>query len=182
MTTAPTRSHRPPLGSVDGVRRTSMRTPVGELTLYASDRGLRGVLWPGESTTLGLDAQPLQPTDTDPAATVLRAAVVQLDEYFAGTRRDFDLPLDAQGTEFQRSAWAELRRIPYGSTISYAEQARRLGDVNKSRAVGGANGRNPLSIVVPCHRVVGVNGALTGFAAGVDVKQWLLRHEQTHAA
>ncbi len=92
--------------------------------------------------------------------------------------REFDLPLDPVGTDFQQSAWLQLRRIPYGATISYGEQARRLGDVRKSRAVGAANGRNPISIIVPCHRVVGANGALTGFAAGLEAKAWLLRHEQ----
>lgn len=175
-----TRTQSPALGTPGGVRRATMHTPIGELTLYASGAGLRGVLWPGEAG--GIDASEGDLGADDAASQILRNAIAQLVEYFTGTRFEFDLPLDAQGTEFQRSAWAELRRIPYGETISYAEQARRLGDVNKSRAVGGANGRNPLSIVVPCHRVVGVNGALTGFAAGVDVKQWLLRHEQTHAA
>ncbi len=113
-----------------------------------------------------------------PENPLLENAARQLDEYFAGTRRAFDLPLDPVGTEFQRSAWAELSKIPFGETISYGEQARRLGDANKSRAVGAANGRNPISIIVPCHRVVGANGALTGFAAGLDVKEWLLQHER----
>lgn len=166
----------PPLGDTDDLSRTTMSTPVGELTLIASPRGLRAVLWPkelAEPTTLPAAA------DGDPAAAeVLRTAVLQLEQYFAGERRDFDLPLDPVGTDFQLSAWLQLRRIPYGATISYGEQARRLGDVNKSRAVGAANGRNPISIIVPCHRVVGTNGALVGFAAGLDAKAWLLRHEQ----
>jgi methylated-DNA-[protein]-cysteine S-methyltransferase len=104
--------------------------------------------------------------------------VRQLQEYFAGNRRDFDLPLDPVGTEFQQQVWHVLRTIPYGETISYGEQARRLGDVNKSRAVGAANGRNPISIIVPCHRVVGSTGKLTGFAGGLDTKAWLLQHER----
>jgi methylated-DNA-[protein]-cysteine S-methyltransferase len=166
----------PPLGDTRDLSRATMSSPVGELTLIASPRGLRAVLWPNElaePTELPLAA------DGDPAAaTVLRAAVLQLEQYFAGERREFDLPLDPVGTDFQLSAWLQLRRIPYGATISYGEQARRLGDVNKSRAVGAANGRNPISIIVPCHRVVGTNGALTGFAAGLDAKAWLLRHEQ----
>ena len=164
------------LGDTTDLARTTMPSPVGELTLLASPRGLRAVLWPGESP------RSLDPVGADAgepaAAAVLRAAVVQLGEYFAGERRDFDVPLDPVGTEFQQAAWRELRRIPYGVTISYGEQARRLGDVNKSRAVGAANGRNPISIIVPCHRVVGSTGALTGFAAGVEAKAWLLRHEQ----
>jgi methylated-DNA-[protein]-cysteine S-methyltransferase len=93
-------------------------------------------------------------------------------------RTEFDLPLDAQGTPFQRSAWTALCTIPFGETVSYGEQARRLGDARKARAVGAANGRNPISIVVPCHRVVGSNGSLTGFAAGLDAKAWLLDHER----
>lgn len=175
----------PPLGDHASLVRTTMPTPVGELTLIASTRGLRAVLWDGEL-----------PADTDievvsvkggsaaarsagnRAASALAEAVLQLDEYFAGTRTEFDLPLDPVGTEFQQAAWLELRKIPFGETISYGEQARRLGDANKSRAVGAANGRNPLSIVVPCHRVVGANGSLTGFAAGVDIKEWLLLHER----
>ena len=107
-----------------------------------------------------------------------RVAVEQLDDYFAGDRQDFDVPLDPVGTEFQRSAWEALRTIGYGSTISYGEQAARMGDRRKARAVGAANGRNPISIIVPCHRVVGANGALTGFAGGVETKAWLLDHER----
>ena len=115
------------------------------------------------------------------ADAVLAAAVEQLREYFAGERREFDLPLDPVGTAFQQQAWHVLRTIPFGHTITYGEQARRLGDARKSRAVGAANGRNPISIVVPCHRVVGSTGRLTGFAGGLDVKQWLLRHEHESA-
>ena len=110
----------------------------------------------------------------DPAHPVVAAAAAQLAEYFAGERTDFDLPLDPVGTEFQRSAWEALRTIPYGTTVSYGEQAERMGDRRKARAVGAANGRNPISIIVPCHRVVGANGALTGFAGGIDTKAWLL--------
>jgi methylated-DNA-[protein]-cysteine S-methyltransferase len=108
---------------------------------------------------------------------VLRAAVDQLRAYLDGDRRHFELPLDPVGTDFQQAVWKLLREIPYGTTISYGEQARRLGDARKARAVGGANGRNPIAIVVPCHRVVGADGTLTGFAAGTDRKRWLLDHE-----
>lgn len=156
-----------------------MPSPVGELTLVASERGLRAVLWEVERegrVTVG---------DTggggDVADRILVDAVRELQEYFAGVRTEFDLPLDPVGTEFQQQAWQVLRTIPFGATISYGEQAARLGDKNKSRAVGAANGRNPISIVVPCHRVVGSTGQLTGFAAGVDTKAWLLRHEQSAA-
>ena len=169
-------THLPAIGAVDDLSRTTMSSPVGELTLIASPRGLRAVLWPHE-----LDEPDRLATadDGDPAAAgVLREAVVQLGEYFAGDRHEFDVPLDPVGTDFQRSAWMQLRLIPYGATISYGEQAKRLGDVRKSRAVGAANGRNPISIIVPCHRVIGANGSLTGFAAGLEAKSWLLRHEQ----
>ena len=166
----------PVLGTTDDLSLTTMSTPVGELTLIASPRGLRAVLWPNE-----LEEPGRLPTadDGDPvAAAVLREAITQLGEYFAGDRHEFDLQLDPVGTDFQQSAWMQLRLIPYGATISYGEQARRLGDVRKSRAVGAANGRNPISIIVPCHRVIGANGSLTGFAAGLEAKSWLLRHEQ----
>ena len=104
--------------------------------------------------------------------------MTQLGEYFEGHRQDFDLPLDPTGTEFQLSAWTALRSIPFGTTVSYGEQAEQMGDKRKARAVGAANGRNPISIIVPCHRVVGSNGSLTGFAGGIDTKDWLLIHER----
>jgi methylated-DNA-[protein]-cysteine S-methyltransferase len=152
------------------MRSCEYDSPVGVLTLIASDAGLRAILWPGE--------RPPSPVAEDPTDPVLRATVAQLDEYFAGRRTAFDLPLDPVGSQFQQRAWAVLRAIPYGSTISYAEQAGRLGDRRKARAVGAANGRNPLPLVVPCHRVVASSGALTGFAGGVPTKQWLLDFER----
>ena len=155
---------------------TTMNSPVGELRLIAGDNGLRAILWGAE------DAERIASLDdgelVEGTTPVLDEAISQLEEYFAGTRREFDLPLDPAGTEFQQSAWMVLRTIPYGTTISYGQQAEQLGDPNKARAVGAANGKNPLSIVVPCHRVVGSNGHLTGFAAGIDVKSWLLDHER----
>ena len=161
---------------MNALSMATMDTPVGELTLVAGAIGLRAVLWPderdgrvhvGDVTGGGPDAE-----------AVLVAAREQLREYFAGDRHEFDLPLDPVGTPFQQQAWQVLRTIPFGQTITYGDQARRLGDVRKSRAVGAANGRNPISIVVPCHRVVGSTGSLTGFAGGLDAKAWLLRHEQ----
>jgi len=114
-----------------------------------------------------------------PGATrVLERAAAQLAEYFAGDRRTFDLPLAPEGTTFQRRVWDALLRISYGETWSYGRLAREIGSPSASRAVGAANGKNPLSIIVPCHRVVGVNGALTGYAGGVTAKQWLLAHER----
>ena len=108
---------------------------------------------------------------------VLQAAEAQLGEYFAGTRRAFDLPLAPRGTDFQLRVWWELARIPFGQTISYAQLAQRLDNPNGTRAVGAANGRNPLPIVLPCHRVIGADGALTGFGGGLPTKDFLLRLE-----
>ena len=107
----------------------------------------------------------------------LQAAKTQLAEYFAGSRRDFDLPLAPQGTEFQLQVWHELARIPFGATISYAQLAQRIGNPSGTRAVGAANGRNPLPIVLPCHRVIGADGSMTGFGGGLPTKEFLLRLE-----
>jgi methylated-DNA-[protein]-cysteine S-methyltransferase len=109
---------------------------------------------------------------------VLASATRQLCEYFDGDRRGFELPLDPVGTPFQLRCWLALRSIPYGTTISYGEQARRLGHPRGARAVGGANARNPISIVLPCHRVVGADGTLTGYGGGLAAKRVLLDHEQ----
>ena len=150
------------------VRLAEIETPVGVLTLVAGDAGLRAVLWPRESP----------PPDAAPGDhPVLAAAERQLRDYFAGTRTTFDLPLDLAGTPFQRRAWLALATVPFATTISYGEQARRLGVPRAVRAIGAANGRNPLSIVLPCHRVVGANGALTGYGGGLDAKRHLLDHE-----
>jgi methylated-DNA-[protein]-cysteine S-methyltransferase len=127
----------------------------------------------------GVGAVAADHPDTSRAEGHLDRAQAQLGEYFAGTRRDFDLDLDPAGTDFQLRAWEALRTIPYGRTISYGEQAMQIGETGAARAVGAADGRNPLSIVVPCHRVVAASGALTGFAGGLDIKAWLLHHERT---
>lgn len=143
-------------------------SPVGALGLLTTAKGLAGLYFGG------LPAQYAQIPQEHP---LLHKAERQLAQYFSGTRQAFDVPLDLRGTIFQLKAWKELQRIPYGQTISYGEQARRIGDANKARAVGAANGRNPLPIFIPCHRVVGVSGALVGFSAGVDIKSFLLEHE-----
>jgi methylated-DNA-[protein]-cysteine S-methyltransferase len=149
------------------VRRLSLATPVGTLTLVAGDLGLRGVLFPGEAP----------PESAVGAHPLLAATQRQLLEYFDGERRTFELPLDPVGTPFQRRCWLALSSIPYGRTISYGEQARRLGHPRAARAVEAANARNPISIVLPCHRVVGADGALTGYGGGLDTKRALLEHE-----
>ncbi len=151
-----------------------MDTPVGAITIVASHRGVRAILWPDDDAA----RVRLPAASPEPEHPVIEATITQLGEYFDGEREEFDLPLDPIGTDFQLSAWMALRTIPYGTTVSYGEQASRMGDRRKARAVGAANGRNPISIVVPCHRVVGANGALTGFAGGIGTKAWLLDHER----
>ncbi len=156
--------------------RTTFPSPVGALPLVASDVGLVAILWPDDAPgRVRLDAEREQPDHP-----VLVEAIAQLTTYFDGRRHRFDLPLDPRGTDFQQSVWSALLDIPYGETRSYAEIARAIGHPSAVRAVGAANGRNPLSIVAPCHRVVGSNGALTGFAGGLETKRWLLAHEQAH--
>ena len=156
--------------------QTKIDSPIGTLTLVADDEVLTEVRFPN-----GADPQ-IEDSDIEMVDAadhaVLRQAADELGEYFAGTRVDFDVPLDPRGTAFQLAAWHALRTIPYGETVSYGEQAKRLGDAGKARAVGAANGRNPLPIIVPCHRVVGSNGHLTGFGGGIETKAWLLDHEQ----
>lgn len=156
-------------------------SPLGPLQLLAGPDGLRAVIWPGEKPVRErrvLDDDGASSAAGRSARGHLDAAAQELAEYFAGTRRQFDVVLDPVGTPFQLRAWEVLRTIPFAATMSYGEQARALGDAHLARAVGGANSRNPLSIIVPCHRVVSSNGDLTGFAAGLEVKAWLLRHEQ----
>lgn len=154
-----------------------LTSPVGELTLVATDLGLRAVLWPNDRDgRVPLPA--LSPSVGDGLPSVLDDAASQLHEYFAGERTTFDLALDLQGSTFQVKVWNDLATIPYGTTVSYAEQARRLGRPTAARAVGAAVGRNPLSIVLPCHRVVATSGHLTGFAGGLVVKRTLLDHER----
>ena len=167
----------PPTGLPDRFQR--LASPVGELLLVAGDAGLSGVYF--EQHRHGPRAGSVMlPAGPGPAARILADAASQLAEYFAGGRTRFDLPLAPRGTPFQLRVWCALGDIRFGEAISYAELARRLGSPRAVRAVGGANARNPLSIVVPCHRVVGTDGSLTGFGGGMERKQWLLRHESEH--
>lgn len=145
--------------------------PVGRLQIVSSDKGLVAVL----SQNSFRAGDELVENNSH---HILLKAEKQLGEYFAGKRKEFDLNLEMRGTVFQINAWRQLQKIPYGETISYGEQAARLGDIKKARAVGAANGRNPLLIIVPCHRVVGASGALTGFGAGLPMKQQLLELER----
>ncbi len=153
-------------------------SPVGALTLVASDTGLVAILWPDDRPGRVRLGACIDDADHPILAETRR----QLDAYFAGTRTCFTVPLDFRGTAFQRSVWATLLTIPFGETRSYGAIARAIGRPTASRAVGAANGRNPISIIAPCHRVVGSTGALTGFAGGLAVKDQLLAHERRHRA
>lgn len=146
-------------------------SPVGELKLVASTKGLTAILWECDA---GTDRVRLGAMEEDADHPVLVEAARQIGEYFAGARKAFDLPLDFRGTDFQKSVWSALLAIPFGETRSYAEIARQVGRPTAYRAVGAANGRNPISIVAPCHRVIGTGGALTGFAGGLEAKKLLL--------
>ncbi|PAT43018.1 methylated-DNA--[protein]-cysteine S-methyltransferase [Vandammella animalimorsus] len=150
----------------------SIDSPVGRLLIAASDEGLHAIEFPQGRHPPKRDARWRQG-----AHPLLTEAARQLGEYFAGQRRAFDLPLAPQGTDFQQRVWQALRAIPYGQTRSYAQLAAAIGQPKAMRAVGAANGRNPLSIVVPCHRVIGANGSLVGFGGGLPVKTFLLRLE-----
>jgi methylated-DNA-[protein]-cysteine S-methyltransferase len=150
-----------------------MSSPVGVLTLIASDKGLAAVLWENDDPA----RVRVKATTANEKHPVLMDAKIQLKDYFAGKRTRFDLPLDMQGTDFQKKVWTQLLKIPFGETRSYGELAKKIGNTNASRAVGAANGKNPLSIVVPCHRVIGASGKLTGFAGGLEAKAHLLGME-----
>lgn len=152
---------------------TIIETPLGKMTIQANGEGLLGAWFETQTTqpeSLG------NYTDNDP---MLLNAAVQLSEYFSGVRRDFSLPLAAKGTPFQMQVWQALTTIPYGETWSYQDLANAIGNPKAVRAVGLANGKNPISVIVPCHRVIGKNGKLTGYAGGVERKQKLLTLEQS---
>lgn len=159
---------------------TTVNTPIGPLLVVASDAGVREIRLPlpGRAGPVGVIERPEHP--------VLALAVAQIQEYFRGERRDFAVPLDVEGTPFQREVWTALVAIPYGVTESYAGLAERVGRPGAARAVGGANGRNPVPIVVPCHRVINASGSLGGYGgpgdAGLAMKRWLLNLEAGRTA
>lgn len=153
-----------------------MHSPVGCLAIFASSKGLHKILWEDE-VNLETCKTFLRKLERNAQHKIIIKTKQQLKAYFEGKRTTFDLPLCFNGTPFQIQVWQELCKIPYGQTISYGEQARRLGDKNKARAVGLANGMNPISIIVPCHRVIGSNGQLTGFGGGLKNKALLLQLE-----
>jgi methylated-DNA-[protein]-cysteine S-methyltransferase len=156
---------------------TVLPSPIGSLTLIGSDRGLAAILWQSQRS----NREAMRGAAEDPHHAVLRVASRQLDEYFAFKRKTFDVPLDFEGTLFQKRVWNALLTIPFGETRSYGEIAEQLGDRNLMRAVGAANGQNPIPIIAPCHRVIGASGGLVGFGGGLEVKAALLDLESGSA-
>lgn len=151
----------------------TMPSPVGKLTLIASDKGLATILWEKDNPK----RVRLGPVVEDKSHIVLTETERQLNAYFSGSRQSFSVPLDFHGTLFQQKVWAALLTIPFGETRSYLQIATQIGNPKAVRAVGAANGKNPISIIAPCHRVIGANGALTGFAGGLEAKARLLALE-----
>jgi methylated-DNA-[protein]-cysteine S-methyltransferase len=154
---------------------TYFESPIGRLLLTSDGIALTGLYMEPSRKAQSTDGW-----TEDVTVAPLSAAVRQLTEYFDGTRRAFDLPLRLLGTTFQTRVWRELTEIPYGQTWSYGQLAKRIDNPTASRAVGLANGRNPISILVPCHRVIGADGSLTGYGGGLERKRWLLAHEGLH--
>ncbi len=147
------------------IHQAFLKTPVGHLEVTGSENGIRTLSF------LNFKVKP------QPVPSCLRICIAQLEEYFHGSRQQFDLKLDLVGSQFQLKVWNELLKVPYGKTVSYLELAQRTGNIKAFRAVGGANGHNPVSIIVPCHRVIGSNGRLVGYRGGLKRKKWLLEHE-----
>lgn len=147
-----------------------MKSPLGELTLITSDQGLCAILWPNDNPKRVV----MKPTTEMNDHPILMQTKKQLSEYFAGERQEFSIPLDFMGTDFQKQVWLALQTVGYGQTTSYLDLALKLGKPTGARAVGMANGRNPISIIVPCHRVIGASGLLTGYAGGLENKKKLL--------
>ncbi len=152
---------------------TVMKSPVGDITLIADNVSLREIYWPNQKP----DRVKFPNLENKDGGRVLKLAVKQLESYFSGKRKEFNLPLKPVGTEFQKEVWEALRSISYGETVSYGDIARRIGRPKAVRAVGAAIGKNPLSIMIPCHRVIGASGKLTGFAGGLSTKEFLLNLE-----
>lgn len=147
---------------------TYYKSPIGTIEICETGENIISVLF--------LDSNDKQYSQISP---LLEKCVKQLDEYFHYKRQNFDLPLMPQGTSFQKTVWEKLKEIPYGTTSCYFEIARRIGNPKAVRAIGGANGKNPIAIIIPCHRVIGANGKLVGYGGGLWRKEWLLKHEQS---
>jgi methylated-DNA-[protein]-cysteine S-methyltransferase len=153
---------------------TTYESPIQLLRLVSDGRSLMGLYMLSEKHLLASHRDEVEDESVEPFPETKR----QLTAYFAGSLTEFDLPLQMQGTVFQQRVWEALKTIPYGTTLSYGALAQQIGQPKASRAVGLANGRNPVSIIVPCHRVIGANGKLTGYGGGIERKQWLLNHER----
>ncbi len=147
-----------------------INSPVGVLTLISSGKEITAVTFNGSATE-----------DTGGHLSVLQECRQELEEYFAGVRKVFTVPLQPHGTDFRMNVWGKLLEIPYGETVSYSTLAIRTGDIKNVRAVGSANGKNPVAVIIPCHRVIGANGSLVGYGGGLWRKQWLLEHEARYA-
>ncbi len=160
-------------GPVENLFKKRISSPVGELNLVATDRALMALVWGHGSPR----EKKLLDSATTKKHSILEAAAAQLKEYFLGKRTSFDLPLDFKGTDFQVSVWKTLRKIPFGKTWSYSDLAKAVKSPRAVRAVGTANSKNPLSIIIPCHRVIAKDGSLAGFGGGVHNKAFLLKHE-----
>ncbi len=163
------------LRTVDNPCKKEWASPLGQLTLLASDLGLQAVLWPLQQDQWQVEYAKAVVINDHP---ILSLAVVQIEQYFSGQRRIFDVPLDPVGTVFQHQVWNLLAQLSYGQTTTYGTLAQQLGNSAKAQAVGAANGRNPLAIIIPCHRVIGSGGELTGFAGGLAAKIYLLELER----
>ncbi|PTX64203.1 methylated-DNA-[protein]-cysteine S-methyltransferase [Kordia periserrulae] len=150
------------------VHTAHIQTPLGIAKVVSDNVGIQEISVLNEEFEID---------NSDAIPVVLKNCIAQLEEYFNGKRTEFDVPLAPKGTEFQQKVWSELRNIPYGKTCSYLDLSKKLGDVKAIRAVAAANGKNPLWIVIPCHRVIGSDGSLTGYAGGLWRKKWLLNHE-----
>lgn len=159
---------------VDGRLWRTFTTPVGVVLVVVSDAGVQRIDFVDHN-----HEEASASNNASGAHPILADALLQLTEYFEGTRTTFSLPLDIDGTEFQQLAWFALARIPYGRTMTYGEQAANIGRPRAVRAIGTANSKNPIAIVLPCHRVIGADGSLTGYAGGLDKKIWLLDHERS---
>ena len=147
---------------------TYLRSPIGQIKLTGDKTSLNSILFVFNDTEM----------EQENPNSILIDCKSQLSEYFSGKRKEFNIPIKQNGTEFQQKVWNELMKIPYGETVSYNFIAEALGDKNSIRAVGAANGKNQISIIIPCHRVIGINGSLTGYAGGLWRKKWLLSHEK----
>ena len=152
-------------------------SPVGFINIKVSDGCINELIYIDDETSVIPDKIKLSLSDTK----ILKKCISQFDEYFSGKRKIFDLPISQQGSEFQQKVWKELLNVPFGKTISYLQLAQKLGDLKAIRAAASANGRNKLNIIVPCHRVIGSDGSLTGYGGGLPKKKWLLEHENKFA-